>query len=161
MITRIASNGEALRYSSPNKLDSMIFIKKIWEASNRGFCYFLSKSKRFCSFDNPTVHQNYKRSAEGYGLHPFFDPHGSKNSLLFRPTKVASKKSARTTHRKNCFTQFLLAHLLLIILAQLKLSAKNGLRPSHESTCDLSANSADKKERSYNSLPCLLTRLLL
>ena len=34
-------------------------------------------------------------------MHPFFDPHGSKNSLLFRPTKVASKKSARLRIEKG------------------------------------------------------------
>ncbi len=62
MITRIASNGEALRYSSPNKLDSMIFIKK-FEKQVTEVLLLLSKVT-FCSFDNPTVHQNYKRSAE-------------------------------------------------------------------------------------------------
>ncbi|MCG4878005.1 hypothetical protein L0N00_16370, partial [Eggerthella lenta] len=55
-------------------------------------CYSLSKSKRFCRFDIAAQRTKLKRSAEGYGLHPFFDPHGSKNSLLFRPTKVDSKK---------------------------------------------------------------------
>ena len=51
--------------------------------------------------------------AEGHGLHPFFDPHGSKNSLLFRPTKWTRKKSARTNAPKKLPQQFLLAHLLL------------------------------------------------
>lgn len=36
-----------------------------------------------------------------------------KIHCVFRPTFVVSKKSARTTHRKNCVKQFLLAHLLL------------------------------------------------
>lgn len=52
MIARITSNGEALRYFSPNKLDSMILLKKIREASNRGFCYFLSKSNVFVVLTN-------------------------------------------------------------------------------------------------------------
>ena len=36
-----------------------------------------------------------------------------KIHCVFRPTFVVSKKSARTTHRKNCVKQFLLAHFLL------------------------------------------------
>lgn len=77
------------------------------------FCYSFQRVKRFCTFDTTAWRTKENAPAEGYGLHPFFAPHGSKNSLLFRPTKVVSKKSARITHRKNCPQQFLLAHLLL------------------------------------------------
>ena len=41
------------------------------------FCYSLAKSNA---------------PAEGHGLHPFFDPHGPKNSLRFSAHKVDSKK---------------------------------------------------------------------
>lgn len=50
---------------------------------SRSFCYSLAKSKRFCTFDIASQRTKVKRSAEGYGLHPFFDPRGSKNSLRF------------------------------------------------------------------------------
>lgn len=43
MITRIANNGEALRYSSPNKLDSMIFIKKFEKQVTEVFVTFCQK----------------------------------------------------------------------------------------------------------------------
>lgn len=43
MIARIANNGEALRYSSPNKLDSMIFIKKVEKQVTEVFVTFCQK----------------------------------------------------------------------------------------------------------------------
>lgn len=43
MIARIANNGEALRYSSPNKLDSMIFIKKFEKQVTEVFVTFCQK----------------------------------------------------------------------------------------------------------------------
>lgn len=128
---------------------------------SRSFCYSLAKSKRFCTFDIAARRTKENAPAEGCGLHPFFDPHGSKNSLLFRSTKVASKnrreqRTEKIASRNFCLTIF----ANKMISAALKSSAKNGLRPSHESACDLSANRADKKERDHNSLP-VLTRLLL
>lgn len=126
------------------------------------FCYsfqrvtFLHLWHRFATYKGKTL---LRRA----GLHPFFDPHGSKNSLRFSAHKVDSKKIGANNAPKKLPTAIFACPSFAnkIISAALKLSAKNGLRPSHELTCDLSANSADKKERAYNSLQCLLTRLLL
>ena len=84
-------------------------------------------------------------------IHCFFGPQKwpRKNRRELRTEKIAS--------RNFCLTIF----ANKMISAALKSSAKNCLRFSHESACDLSANRADKKERDHNSLPCLLTRLLL
>ena len=89
-----------------------------------------------------------KTLCRGQWVAPLFWPiMVQKIHCVFRPTKWTRKKSARTTHRKKlppaifacpCFAN-------KIISAPLKLSAKNGLRPSHEPACDLSANHADKK----------------
>jgi len=97
------------------------------------------------------------------GCTPFLAHHGPKNSLRFSAHKVDSKKIGANNAPKKLPTAIFACPSFAnkIISAALKLSAKNGLRPSHEPACDLSANSADKKERAYNSLQCLLTRLLL
>lgn len=67
----------------------------IYSRDLAGVSVTLWQRVRFCTFDIAAQRTKLKRSAEGYGLHPFFDPHGSKNSLLFRPTKVDSKKNRR------------------------------------------------------------------
>lgn len=75
------------------------------------FCYSLAKSKRFCTFDIASRRTKVKRSCGELGLHPFFGPSWAKKfTAFFGPVLWSRKKSARTTHRKNCFTQFLLAH---------------------------------------------------
>ena len=82
---------------------------------SRSFCYSLAKSKRFCTFDIASQRTKVKRSCRGLRVAPLFWPiMVQKIHCVFRPTFVASKKSARITHRKNCSTQFLLAHFLLI-----------------------------------------------
>lgn len=162
MIARIASNGEALRYSSPNKLNSMILFKKIWEESNRGFCYFLSKSNVFVVLTTLRFIKT-TNALRGLWVAPLFWPSRFKKFTAFSAHKSGLEKiGANYAPKKLLHAIFACPSFAnKIISAALKLSAKNGLRPSHESTCDLSANSADKKERAYNSLPCLLTRLLL
>lgn len=71
--------------------------------------------KRFCTFDIASQRTKVKRSCGGLGLHPFFVPSWPKKfTAFFGPLLWSRKKSARTTHRKNCPLQFLLAHLLLI-----------------------------------------------
>jgi len=77
--------------------------------------------------------------------------HGPKNSLRFSAHKVDSKKIGANTAPKKLPTAIFACPSFAnkIISAALKLSAKNGLRPSHESACDLSANRArQKRERS-------------
>lgn len=52
---------------------------------------------------------------------PLFWPSRIKKfTAFFGPLLWSRKKSVRTTHRKNCFTQFLLAHLLLTKQFQLR-----------------------------------------
>lgn len=118
---------------------------------SRSFCYSLAKSKRFCTFDTTAWRTKVKRSCGELGCTPFLAHHGPKNSLRFSTHFCGLEKIGANNAPKNCSTQFLLAHILL---------AKYGLRPSHESACDLSANHADKNERGHNPLP-ILTRLLL
>lgn len=80
-------------------------------------------------------------------MHPFLAHHGPKNSLRFSAHFCGLEKNRREQRtEKIASCNFCLPIFAnKIISAAPKLSAKNGLRPSHESTCDLSANSADKK----------------
>ena len=55
-----------------------------------------------------------KTLCRGLWVAPLFWPSRFKKfTAFFGPLLWSRKKSARTTHRKNCFTQILLAHLLL------------------------------------------------
>lgn len=118
--------------------------------------------KRFCTFDIASQRTKENAPAESLGCTPFLTLADQKIHCVFRPTFVVSKKiGANNAPKKLLHAIFACPSFAnKTISAALKLSAKNGLRPSHESACDLSANRADKKERDHNSLP-VLTRLLL
>lgn len=88
------------------------------------------------------------------GCTPFLPHHGPKNSLRFSAHFCGLEKiganNAPKKLREAIFACPFFANK--IISAALKLSAKKWSLPSHEPTCNLSANRADKKERAYNSL---------
>lgn len=108
MITRIASNGEALRYSSPNKLDSMIFIKKIWEASNRGFCYFLSKSNVFVVLTTLRFIKTTNALPRAMGCTPFLTLTVQKIHCFFGPQKWPRKNRRELRTEKIASRNFCL-----------------------------------------------------
>ena len=125
------------------------------------FCYSLAKSNVFAPLTSLRDVQR-KTLLRRAGLHPFFGPSRSKKFTAFSAHKSGLEKIGANNAPKKLPPAIFACPSFAnkIISALLKLSAKNGLRPSHESACDLSANRADKKERDNNSLP-VLTRLLL
>lgn len=116
---------------------------------------FLHLWHRFATYKGKTL---LRRA----GLHPFFGPSWSKKfTAFFDPLLWPRKNRCEQRTEKLLHAIFACPYFAnKMISAALKLSAKNGLRPSHESACDLSANHADKNERGHNPLP-ILTRLLL
>lgn len=88
------------------------------------------------------------------GCTPFLAHHGPKNSLRFSAHFCGLEKIGANNAPKKLLHAIFACPFFAnkIISASLKLSAKNGLRLSHEPTCDLSANRADKKERDHNFL---------
>lgn len=111
------------------------------------FCYSLAKSNVFAPLTPLRGVQRKTLLPRAMGCTPFLAHHGPKNSLRFSAHKVDSKKiGANNAPEKLLRAIFACPSFAKkIISAALKLSAKNGLRPSHESACDLSANHADKK----------------
>ena len=114
---------------------------------SRSFCYSLAKSNVFAPL---TLLRNVQRKTllpRAMGCTPFLAHHGPKNSLRFSTHKVVSKKiGANNAPKKLLHAIFACPSFAnKMISAALKSSAKNGLRPSHEPACDLSANHADKK----------------
>lgn len=116
---------------------------------------FLHLWHRFATYKGKTL---LRRA----GLHPFFGPSWSKKfTAFFDPLLWPRKNRCEQRTEKLLHAIFACPYFAnKMISAALKSSAKNGLRPSHESACDLSANHADKNERGHNPLP-ILTRLLL
>lgn len=125
------------------------------------FCYSLPKSNVFAPLTSLRDVQR-KTLLRRAGLHPFFGPSRSKKFTAFSAHKSGLEKIGANNAPKKLPPAIFACPSFAnkIISALLKLSAKNGLRPSHESACDLSANHADKNERGNNPLP-ILTRLLL
>lgn len=96
-----------------------------------------------------------KRSCRGPWVAPLFWPiMGQKIHCVFRPTKWTRKKIGANKRTEKIAPAIFACPSFAnkIISAALKLSAKKWSLPSHEPTCNLSANRADKKERAYNSL---------
>ena len=109
---------------------------------------FLHLWHRFATYKGKTL---LRRA----GLHPFFGPSWSKKfTAFFDPLLWPRKNRCEQRTEKLLHAIFACPYFAnKMISAALKSSAKNGLRPSHESACDLSANHADKNERGHNPLP--------
>lgn len=113
------------------------------------FCYSLAKSNVFAPL---TLLRNVQRKTllpRATGCTPFLTLTVQKIHCFFGPQSGLEKIGASNAPKKLLHAIFACPSFAKkIISASLKLSAKNGIRPSHELACDLSANCADKKRES-------------
>lgn len=108
MIARIANNGEALRYSSPNKLDSMIFIKKFEKQVTEVFVTFCQKVNVFVVLTTLRFIKTTNALPRAMGCTPFLTLTVQKIHCFFGPQKWPRKNRRELRTEKIASRNFCL-----------------------------------------------------